>query len=337
MGMDGDKSLKVNEAKFKFARTFLSEYWVGESDFAIETKKNSFFSILKRAWKATLFSPLSTLSSVIVVSASLLILTLILVFDLNIKRLLDEVGGSDDALLYFSLNASKDSYAEVEAILKTEFHMQDVKLVLKDEALKSFSENLGNHSGILGGLEGNPLPDSLEFKLPSDLTPENRESFLAHLQGLSQKFNQIDELVVGAPWANTAKQLRVGVQKLSFVVLGLVFGVVAFIVSNVVRLMLYGHREEIEIMQLVGAPRHRVVLPYLISGALQGVLGAMTALIGTYAIYSSFLQPLNSYLIFGLSYEVFKFIGFSSIFIVLLLGFLLGVGGGWFALRKWVN
>jgi cell division transport system permease protein len=208
---------------------------------------------------------------------------------------------------------------------------------LKEEALKNFSDNLGEHAGILNGLDGNPLPDSLEFKLPLQESLGDRDSSKEKLTKLKERFPQIEELVIGAPWANTAQSLRYGVQKLSFVILALVFGVVAFIVSNVVRLMLYAHREEIEIMQLVGAPRYRVVFPYLLSGAIQGLFGAIIAILVTYGIFATFLQPLNSYLVFGLSYEVFKFIGMFSILIVLFLGLLLGVGGGWFALRKWVN
>ena len=330
--------MKINDAKFHFARTFLSEYWIDQDSFTFESKKGAVFSLIKRAWSATSFSPLSAFSSVIVVSASLLILTFILIFDLNIKRLLDEVGGSNEALLYFKLSSEKSSYQEIQDVLQNEFHVENQRIILKDEALKNFGENLGSHSGILSGLDGNPLPDSLEFQLPLNSMDEStRNTLIENVKNLPSRYSQIEEVVVGAPLAETAQSLREGVQKLSFIVLVFVFGVVGFIVSNVVKLMLYAHREEIEIMQLVGAPRYRVVTPYLISGACLGLLGAVFALVASYFLFNTFLIPLNSHLVFGLSYQAFKFIGFSSISLVLILGLLLGIGGGWFALRKWVD
>lgn len=331
-------SVKVSDAKFQFARTFLSEYWADKKDFEIESKKTTFLNLLRRSWSATIFSPLSSLSSVIVVSSSLLILTFILIFDLNIKRLLNEVGGSEDALIYFKLSSDSATYKEVEEILVSEFQATDVKIVLKSEALKRFSNDLAEHSGILEGLEGNPLPDSLEFKLPSIVNNSEQRAIAADsLNRLKEKYPQIDEVVVGAPWAKTAQSLREGMHRLSFIVLALVFGVVAFMVSNVVKLMLYAHLEEIEIMQLVGAPRFKVVTPYLVSGALLGVVGALLALFVSYFLFRTFFQPMNSYLVFGLSYEMFRFIGFLEVLMVFGLGLLLGVGGGWFALRKWIN
>lgn len=332
--MDDPASIKVSEAKFQFARTFLSEYWNNGEDFQIENWKSNVLALCKRTWNSIVFSPLSSLSSVIVVSASLLILTFILIFDLNIKRLLWEMGGSEDGLLYFKVGTSSSAYQEIETYLQ-ELGATQIQLVTKDQALKTFSENLGQHAGILSGLDGNPLPDSIEFKIPG--LKENRLTIQSKLQDAQTKFPSIEEFVLGAPWADTAESIRVGVQKLSFVVLALVFGVVAFIVSNVVKLMLYAHREEIEIMQLVGAPRYKVVSPYLISGAVLGFLGSLIALVLAYLLFKAFIVPLNSYLVFGLSYEMCTFIGFKEMGLVVLLGLFLGLGGGWFALRKWIE
>lgn len=333
--MDETKTLKVSDAKFHFARTFLSEYWINGEDFNLENKKSSVFALIKRSYSAVVFSPISSLSCVIVVSASLLILTFILIFDLNIKRLLVEMGGSEDILLYFNTEAQKSGYQELESFLIENLNAKNIKIITKDDALKTFSENLGQHSGILSGLDGNPLPDSMEFKVEN--LNNKRVDIKEKLEQARAKFSFLEEYVLGAPWADTAEAIRLGVQKLSFIVLALVFGVVAFIVSNVVKLMLYAHREEIEIMQLVGAPRHKVVSPYLISGMILGLVGSALAIGISYLIFVGFIVPLNSVLVFGLSYEMFTYVGLKEICMVFFLGIALGIGGAWFALRKWIE
>ena len=52
----------------------------------------------------------------------------------------------------------------------------------------------------------------------------------------------------------------------------------ALTVANVVRLTLHARRDEIDIMQLVGAPRIFVRGPFVMEGTLQGGIGAVLAL-----------------------------------------------------------
>lgn len=53
----------------------------------------------------------------------------------------------------------------------------------------------------------------------------------------------------------------------------------ALTVANVVRLACFARRDEIEIMQLVGAPLSYVRGPFVIEGVLQGGIGALAALL----------------------------------------------------------
>src|SRR5205809_1700180 len=80
---------------------------------------------------------------------------------------------------------------------------------------------------------------------------------------------------------------------------GLVLGSVltiaaALTVANVVRLALYARRDEIEIMQLVGAPRAYIRGPFVMEGVLQGGLGAalaIGALAAAYLVFRSRYLP----------------------------------------------
>ena len=73
----------------------------------------------------------------------------------------------------------------------------------------------------------------------------------------------------------------------------------ALTVANVVRLALYARRDEIEIMQLVGAPQAYIRGPFVMEGVLQGGIGALVALAGPGASPSwrcarRYLVPLAS-------------------------------------------
>ena len=54
----------------------------------------------------------------------------------------------------------------------------------------------------------------------------------------------------------------------------------ALTITNVVRLALHARRDEIEIMQLVGAPLGFIRGPFVVEGIIQGGLGAVVGLSG---------------------------------------------------------
>ena len=56
-------------------------------------------------------------------------------------------------------------------------------------------------------------------------------------------------------------------------------------VASVVRLALHARRDEIDIMQLVGAPLAYIRGPFIVEGILQGGVGATIALAGLYVTY----------------------------------------------------
>ena len=69
--------------------------------------------------------------------------------------------------------------------------------------------------------------------------------------------------------------------------LGIAFAVVgALIIGSAIRIALYARREEIFVMRLVGARDSFVRRPFLIEGALTGLLGGVLATVLTYAAYA---------------------------------------------------
>ena len=84
---------------------------------------------------------------------------------------------------------------------------------------------------------------------------------------------------------------------------GLVLGIIltvaaALTVANVVRLALHARRDELEIMQLVGAPQAFIRGPFVMEGVFQGGVGAILALIALGAAFLAlrgrYLTPLAS-------------------------------------------
>jgi cell division transport system permease protein len=326
----------VADSKFQFGSTFLSEYWQSKETLELETRKAYLLNLLKRSISTLVTVPATALASVVSVTGALIVLSLFLFFDTNLRRLLDQVGSENQGIIYFSDNASDQEVADVQGILKS-FNGVENRYISKEEALGIFTKDLGARKDLLNGLEGNPLPKSVEFTVSGAGVDKSIEEIKNALgtEG-SIKKSGVEEIVFGAPWAQSAEKLRVGVLQVSLSVLMIVVLVVVFLVSNVIKLMLFSQKEEIEIMQLVGSSSSRISAPYLLSGGILGVMGAFLALMLSFLIFVVFLKPLNSYLLFGVSYQVFQFLSLGNVFFILISGLGLGICGSFLAIKKWL-
>lgn len=326
----------VADSQFQFGSTFLSEYWVSKPITDIETRKAYLLNLLQRSLTTLLTVPATALASIVSVTGALIVLSLFLFFDTNLMRLLDQVGSDNQGIIYFSDEATDAQIADIKQLL-VGIDGAEHKYISKEEALEIFNSDLGKRKDMLAGLEGNPLPRSIEFSFHGETIKPSIDK-LHTLLGAEDSYKQrgVEEVIFGAPWAQSAEKLRVGLLQVSLSVLTIVVLVVVFLVSNVIKLMLFGQKEEIEIMQLVGASSERISAPYLVSGGILGILGAFLALALSFGIYMIFLKPLNSYLLFGVSYQVFEFLSVGNFFFVCLIGLSLGVCGSFLAIKKWL-
>ncbi len=108
----------------------------------------------------------------------------------------------------------------------------------------------------------------------------------------------------------------------------------AFTIANVVRLTILLHRDEIEILRLVGAPEFLIRGPYLLGGLVQGFLGALVALallwVGTRALLAWVAATKNALLgVFAV-----RFLPASACLLLVGFGLAAGLLGGLLAVRR---
>jgi cell division transport system permease protein len=102
----------------------------------------------------------------------------------------------------------------------------------------------------------------------------------------------------------------------------------AFTVAAVVRLSLHARRDELEIMQLVGAPFSYIRGPAIVEGLLLGGAGAAVALAGVAVLHSTMSRWLGSDLAGLVGTGQLQFLGPLEIAIMLLGGVAVGAAAG---------
>jgi cell division transport system permease protein len=243
----------------------------------------------------------------------------------NLERMSAEWGRSAEMSVYLHDEITDAQKAEVEKILAPGGVVASYEFISKTEALNRFKRTFADLAGTVDALESNPLPASYEVRLP----PAGVDQ--ANVDALGSQLR-------AAPGVADVRYDRQWLERLLSAVtmvrrVGLVLGAVltiaaALTVANVVRLALYARRDEIEIMQLVGAPTAYIRGPFIMEGVLQGglgALGALTALAITFlALRSSSLASLAA----AVNVSSVRFLPPELCLVLLVGGMVVGCIGG---------
>jgi cell division transport system permease protein len=267
----------------------------------------------------------SGLLSTATIALALFVLGGFLLVTANLERLGAEWSSTAELSVYLKDDVSADQRRAIETAVTSSDAVSAHEYVSKSEALARFKQTFGDLAAAIDGPGDNPLPASIEVHLRSG------PGATARVDDLAAKLRQLPgaaDVRYDRQWLNrllTAISLVRGVG----LVLGLVLTVAAALtVANVVRLALYARRDELDIMQLVGAPQAYVRGPFVMEGVLQGGVGALAALAGLaiafFALRSRYLVPLAS----AINLSTVQFLPVELCVLLVVGGMAVGCVGG---------
>jgi cell division transport system permease protein len=195
----------------------------------------------------------------------------------------------------------------------------DVKYVSEDDALKKAKQELVEFQEAYQDLEVNPLPPSIEITLK----PEYRNAVKAgdvaeRLRG----FDFVEDVRYGRDWVQRLDTLR-NIAGLVGLAIGLAFALVSVVIIGVtIRMTVLQRSREIQIMRLVGATDWFIRGPFLLEGALKGLLGGVVAVILCATVLGVF--KANGV---GMGIGGIQFFGPGQALLLMFFGVSLGFGG----------
>lgn len=229
-------------------------------------------------------TPLLSFLSAAMVALALLVVGLFGLATHNLQVALDAVEERVEVVAYLRDGSSAQEVQDMRAELEADPAVEEIRHVSRDEALERARRDLTDFQEVLGDLETNPLPASLEIRLTDQARGSGEVERLAER---AAAFPAVEDVRFGRDWVERLFFLR-RVAAVTAGILGLGFGVVgALIIGTAVRMAVYARREEIYVMRLVGATQGFVRRPFLLEGALTGFLGGLLALGATAAIHGA--------------------------------------------------
>lgn len=173
----------------------------------------------------------------------------------------------------------------IESALKNAADVKGVRLIRREEALKSLSQQL-NINDLTDGLNRNPLPHTWVVSLSENALPEQ----YAQLQQQFSALPNVTAVQYDATLNQKLHSLRQFVSNATLALSLLLAIVITAVVANTIRLQILTQRDEIEVSMLIGATDAYIRRPFMYFGLLQGMLSGLAALL-LLAGFSAFTQP----------------------------------------------
>jgi cell division transport system permease protein len=212
--------------------------------------------------------------AVVTITAALFVLGGFLLVTSNLERLLARWREAAEFSVYLQDGAAADQRAALERLLRESGEVSALEFVSKQEALRRFNQNFGDLAGAVEGLPDNPLPASVEVRL----RPGAGRTEVDALATRSRAMPGVADVRYDRRWLERLVTAVTLVRSVGFALAGILIVGAALTVASVVRLALLARRDEVEIMQLVGAPLAFIRAPFVVEGVLQGGVGAVVAL-----------------------------------------------------------
>jgi cell division transport system permease protein len=269
-------------------------------------------------WRA----PAPALLAVVTIAIGLFALGLFLLLNANVQQVLSRWSESAELSIYLVDSAPTDQLRAIDQVVERSGLAAQRSYVSKEDARERFKADFPDLAPTAAVLDRNPFPASFEVRLRA----ETREAAAAidRLVTALSGMSGVTDVRYDREWLNRLNAVVRGARIAGGIIVGILALAAAMTVANVVTLAAAARRDEIEIMQLVGAPFTYVRGPFVAEGIIQGGAGAVLALLalgaGFYAL--------------RLRFGALTFLPVSTMAVLLVGGMTLGCIGGYVVARR---
>ncbi|MFA6076476.1 MAG: permease-like cell division protein FtsX [Candidatus Paceibacterota bacterium] len=285
---------------------------------------------------------LVSFAAVLVVTITLSVVTSIILLQAVLYSSLSTIKDKVDVAIYFTVDAPENRIMLLKESLLKLPEVASVSYTSSEEALRLFRARHENDYPTIAALDeigSNPLGAYLNVKAREISQYESIANFMkgdnALVLGSANIIDKVNyyknKLVI-----DRLNSIISGAQKLGFLVTLILVIISIIITFNTIRLTIFIAKEEIGVMRLVGASKMRVQGPFMIEGAIYGVIATIITLVIFLPITAWLGRNMTNFLGFDVyNYYISNF--FQIFAIILLSGILFGVISSFLAVRRYLD
>lgn len=279
-----------------------------------------------------------SIAAVSVLLLSLYIIGVMFVVTVTANGILKNIQEKVNISVYLKSDVLEERIMQIKSELENGAEVKSVEYVSKEKALEDFKKNNANEPVIMQSLEeigDNPLLASLVVKANDSSQYETIASFIngdSFKEDVSRvNYGKNKEII------NKLNGIISEIKKVGLVLV-LVFSAIAvLIIFNTIRIAIYTHKQEIEVMRLVGSSNMFIRLPFIFEGIVYGVVASLISMALLF-VTLKFLSPYLTRVIPAENMLAFYFSQFGMLILVqMAFGVFLGAFSSIIAVRKYLK
>ena len=274
----------------------------------------------------------STMSSLMIMCATMLVFGLFFVIGENINAFVENVAEAQEIRVNLKINATESEIEEVGNEILAIDGVRNAEFVSKDDAIKYMEDLLGSDA-VEEYKERNIFPVAYNVTL-TDLSLNDE------VQNEIKQIPQVDDIVSSNQLIAQILRLAKGVKYVTAGILALLIIISVSIISNTIKLTVHARRKEISIMKYVGATNSFIRWPFLVEGVIIGVISGLLSVGIVGLAYTGVANQLSGTEF--LETVHWKLLDFKDMFnliltVYLALGIGIGVIGSRISMRKYLE
>ena len=283
------------------------------------------FESLWRSQRAALLSMLT-------IAAGLFVLGFFLMVNANLQRIIGRWSDAAELAVYLRDDAQPQQIATINELLTKSGLASSVTLVSKDDAKKEFARDFPDLASAAAALDRNPFPASFAVRL--NAAAQSAPAAVENLTAAVTSAGGVADVRYDRTWiARLNSTVRV-IRGVGLAIILLLAVASALTVANVVRLTAMARRNEIEIMQLVGAPFAYIRGPFIAEGLIQGGLGALVAIVLLLVTFAGVRARFGTMMGDAVGLTGVAFVPTQILLLLVVGGMALGCLGGYVVARS---
>lgn len=281
-----------------------------------------------------------SLAAIFIMMITLFVIAGILISGAALQATLEQLTNKVDVNVYFTTDAPEERIVALKQNLERLPEVSSVTYTSRDEALAEFRERHKNEQMTIQALDQlseNPLGASLAIRAKETSQYASIAEFLEGEQGGGENVISKVNFHQNKTAIDRLTSIIETSQKISIAAALFLAGASILIAFNTIRLAIYTSRDEIGVMNLVGAGHWYVRGPFVVAGVLYGLISGIVVLLLLYPL-TIWLGP-GSEAFFG-NFNVFDYYvsSFPKFFLsVVGTGVLLGAVSSFLAVRRYLH
>ena len=262
----------------------------------------------RTAWTHMWRTPYQALAAILIMFLTFFITTVFILTASGFQTILRYFETRPQVTAFLKDETTLSQVDTLKAKLAQTNKIKETKYISKEEALNIYREQNKDDPLLLEMVTANILPASLEVAA-------NNLTYLNEVAQILREEPMVEEVVFQEDVVKSLQQWTLNIRRVGVGLIS-IFGLVSLLmILVIIGMKITLRRKEIDILQLLGASRWYIRVPFLLEGMFYGVIGAFFA----WGISYLLLLYLTSYII--KFFQGITLLPISPTFMLIILGF----------------